>query len=312
MSRTRADGGATRRLLLRTGLGLETTGAALTVWIDHGLPPSRALARMSVPAHVLLVFGTALTVVGAASALLTRRPTPGSRLPRRGSLAARLRSSRGPAVGLVLALLIISVSYIARGTPVSASATRSTLAASTTPGSSEAASTSATTTAGATNDNVFDAATQQLLDTQLAEARQVAASYPTLAVALADGFTQAAPYAPRIGSHYMKYSRIYLPFDVSAPSMLLFDGDVPSSKIVGLAYYVYSSQGPPAGFAGPLDHWHQHWSTCVDKTGAHFDGDDDSIGCRRRGHNAWMLHLWVVGNQQSPQVVFSENCNILT
>jgi hypothetical protein len=147
---------------------------------------------------------------------------------------------------------------------------------------------------------------------QLAEARHVAARYPTLSVALKDGFTQAAPYAPGIGSHYMKYSRIYLPFNASAPSMLLFDGDVPSSKIVGLAYYVYDSQGPPAGFTGPLDHWHQHRHTCVGRTGAHFEGDDDAIECRGRGGNAWMLHVWVVGNPHAPQVIFSNFCDLLT
>jgi len=167
-------------------------------------------------------------------------------------------------------------------------------------------------TAQARGDAGPDAPNPALLDRQLAAARRVASRYPTLAAALADGFTQAAPYAPGIGSHYMKYSRIYLPFNASAPSMLLFDGDAPTSKIVGLAYYVYDSQGPPAGFAGPLDQWHQHQTTCLDKTGAHFEGDDDSIGCRGRGRNAWMLHLWVTPGQQSPQLIFSTFCNILT
>jgi len=167
-------------------------------------------------------------------------------------------------------------------------------------------------TAQARGDTGSDAPNPALLDRQLTAARRVASRYPTLAAALADGFTQAAPYAPGIGSHYMKYSRIYLPFDASAPSMLLFDGDAPTSKIVGLAYYVYDSQGPPAGFAGPLDQWHQHQTTCLDKTGAHFEGDDDSIGCRGRGRNAWMLHLWVTPGQQSPQLIFSTFCNILT
>jgi hypothetical protein len=157
-----------------------------------------------------------------------------------------------------------------------------------------------------------DTPNPKLLAAQLTVARRVAAHYPTLAAALADGFTQAAPYAPGIGSHYMKYSRIYLPFDVSAPAMLLFNGDAPTSKIVGLAYYVYDSQGPPAGFAGSLDHWHQHVTTCVDKTGAHFDGNDDAIGCRGRGRHAWMLHLWVVPSLQAPQLIFSDSCNILT
>jgi hypothetical protein len=161
-------------------------------------------------------------------------------------------------------------------------------------------------------DSSTDPATLQLLQQQLNTARAVALRYPTLAKALADGFTQAAPYAPGIGSHYMKYSLIYKDFDVAAPAMLLFNGDAPTSRIVGLAYYVYDSLGPPDGFAGPFDHWHQHQQTCVGPTGAHFDGNDDAIECRHRGRNAWMLHLWVVPGPQTPAAVFSDNCNILT
>jgi hypothetical protein len=151
-----------------------------------------------------------------------------------------------------------------------------------------------------------------LMDHQLAAAHQVALRYPSLAAALHDGFTQAAPYAPGIGSHYMKYSRIYRPFDVNAPAMLLFNGDSPNSKLVGLAYYVYDSLGPPVGFAGPYAHWHQHQQTCVGPSGAHFDGNDDSQECGHRGRNAWMLHMWVVSGQQTPDRIFSDSCTILT
>lgn len=149
-----------------------------------------------------------------------------------------------------------------------------------------------------------------VLQHQLNEAHQVAFRYPTLAKAMAAGYTQAAPYAPGIGSHYMKYSLIYRDFDLKAPSMLLFNGDDPTSKVVGLAYYVYHSHGPPPDtFASPFAQWHQHQHVCVGPTGAHLDGD--SLECRGRGQNAWMLHLWVVDGYQSPQAVFSNNCSIL-
>jgi hypothetical protein len=153
--------------------------------------------------------------------------------------------------------------------------------------------------------------TATLLQHQLDEARQVVLRYPTLAKALAAGYTQAAPYGAGIGSHYMKYPLIFKAFDVKAPSMLLFDGDVPTSRIVGLAYYLYNNHGPPEGFVGNFDHWHQHQAVCVSKTGAHFDGDDDAIACRRGGRNAWMLHLWVAGGPQTPQAIFSDTCTIL-
>jgi len=155
-----------------------------------------------------------------------------------------------------------------------------------------------------------DPATLQLLNQQLAAARQVAQRYPTLAKAMADGFTQAAPYAAGIGSHYMKYARTYQPFDVSAPSMLLFNGDDPTSKIVGLAYYLYHDHGPPTDtFASPYAQWHQHQKVCVGPTGAHFDGD--TLECLHRGLNAWMLHVWVLPSYQTPQAIFSSNCSIL-
>jgi hypothetical protein len=160
--------------------------------------------------------------------------------------------------------------------------------------------------AGTTN-----SATMRVLARQLAAAHRAAVRYPTLGKALRAGFTQAAPYAPGIGSHYMKYSLIYQPFNAAAPDMLLFDGDAPTSKLVGLAYYIYDSQGAPQGFAGPFDHWHQHRQTCVGPTGAHFEGDDDAIQCRGRGRNAWMLHLWVTPGYQSVNLIFSNFCTIL-
>jgi hypothetical protein len=168
-----------------------------------------------------------------------------------------------------------------------------------------------TSVAATTVDGTASRATMRILTHQLASARRTAAKYSTLAKALRAGFTLAAEYAPGLGSHYMKYSLIYKPFDPAKPDMLLFDGDVPTSKLVGLAYYVYDSQGPPEGFAGSFDEWHQHPYTCVGPHGAHFDKDDDAIECRGRGRNAWMLHLWVTPGYQAVNLVFSTFCTIL-
>lgn len=211
-------------------------------------------------------------------------------------LIKRLRWSLFTVAGAALVLFVFSLSSGTGGPS----------------GPAHAVTSASTRGAAVDQSDAPDPRNDALLADQLVEARQVAARYPTLKDALADGFTQAAPYAAGIGSHYMRYDRIYLPFDVAKPSMVLFDGDLPTSKIVGLAYYVYSSTGPPAGFAGPFDHWHQHQWTCVDRSGAHFNGNDDSAGCRGRGRNAWMLHLWVVGDKQSYQTAFSDECNILT
>lgn len=149
----------------------------------------------------------------------------------------------------------------------------------------------------------MDAATQAALDSQLATARQVALQYPHLHDALAAGFTEAAPYDTQIGSHYMKYDRIDHVFDVSAPEMLLYDGDTPDASIVGLTYYVIGSV-PPEGFAGQADQWHQHKNTCITPDGPVFAGDGYRQ-CRANGSLAWMLHAWVVPGVESPLGVFS-------
>jgi len=93
------------------------------------------------------------------------------------------------------------------------------------------------------------APTPPRLANQLAAARTVALRWPTVAAALADGWTLAAPYVPHVGVHYLRFSEIDGTFDVARPEMLLYAGDSPRSPIAGLAYYVKYHE--PTGFAGP-------------------------------------------------------------
>jgi hypothetical protein len=140
------------------------------------------------------------------------------------------------------------------------------------------------------------------LEQQLAAARAAAAQYPTLADALAAGWTQADDYIAGIGSHYMSYGRIDSIFDPAKPEMLLFSGDQPDSHIVGVTYYVVHQ--PPTGFTGDQDVWHQHQNICIAADGPRFAGDGAS-GCKARWDWSWMLHAWVVPGYENPDGVFA-------
>jgi hypothetical protein len=145
------------------------------------------------------------------------------------------------------------------------------------------------------------------LAAQLAEARRVVARWPTAADALAAGWTLAAPYESHIGAHYMHFADIDSIFDINHPEMLLYGGNKPTSRIVGLAYYVLYHQ--PSGFAGPTDHWHQHLDVCIGPSGPLVGADGVGIcattDTRPVGAWAWMLHVWVAPGWASPQGVFS-------
>jgi hypothetical protein len=148
------------------------------------------------------------------------------------------------------------------------------------------------------------------LAAQLEVARSAAMQYPTVADALAAGYTKVTGYVPLIGAHYINWSLMDANFDVSKPEMLLYDGTDATSTIVGLSYYLFSDT-PPSPFAGPNDHWHQHIGLCI-KDGVVVGGEQTTPEqCAARGGtkanvgNGWMVHAWVVPGWESPQGVFS-------
>ena len=123
-------------------------------------------------------------------------------------------------------------------------------------------------------------------------------------------------YVPCIGAHYTNEAYAGS-FDPSHPSELLYDGTAPDSKIVGLSYLVNHPNGPPPGFAGPNDHWHQHNANgglCL-KGGYVVGGEADTPAqcAAAGGHkalliNIWMLHAWVVPGYECTWGVFSGEC----
>jgi hypothetical protein len=93
--------------------------------------------------------------------------------------------------------------------------------------------------------------------------------------------------------------------------MVIYEWNRPGARIVALSYVVESIGRPPAGFAGPNDHWHRHLGLCF-KDGllvpAAFKSRPkcDLLGGRYlSGTTLWMLHAWVAPHLDNPWGVFA-------
>jgi hypothetical protein len=173
----------------------------------------------------------------------------------------------------------------------------------------------------AIKDKPLDVATRAVLAQQLVDARTAAFKYPTVADARRGGMVQAGQFSPETGAHFIKYDGLGS-FDPSNPSSYIYDGVSPTSKVIGLMYLSLST-APPAGFAGPNDHWHRHTNTCVIFGGGQIKipfAADSSVTldqCNAQHgtfmrETAWMVHAWVVPGWESPNGVFShENTDVL-
>jgi hypothetical protein len=161
-----------------------------------------------------------------------------------------------------------------------------------------------------TENERVELAAQQVL------ARDAALRYPTVADAEAAGYRMSVAYVPCIGAHYTNI-RYTISFDPAHPSELLYDGTMPTSKIVGLSYLVWSPGGEPTGFAGPNDRWHQHNSNgglctkgMVVVGGEALSNDEcRALGGRKNTlDSVWMLHDWVVPGWECSWGAFAGEC----
>jgi hypothetical protein len=157
---------------------------------------------------------------------------------------------------------------------------------------------------------------QAQLTAQMAAAKAVTERYPTVKDAEAAGYHETTAYVPCIGAHYTNIG-LTGTFDPARPSELLYAGTNPDSKIVGLSFLVYHPGGPPPGFAGPNDHWHQHNANgglCF--SGGRVIGGEDTTRqecAARGGHKSlltdiWMVHAWVAPDITCAWGVFSGEC----
>jgi hypothetical protein len=154
------------------------------------------------------------------------------------------------------------------------------------------------------------------LEAQMTAARNAARKYPTVKDAVAAGYSMSTVYVPCIGAHYTNISLVRN-FDAAQPSELLYTGTSDDAKIVGLSYLVYHTNGPPPGFAGPNDRWHQHNANgglCF--RGAVVIAGEESTRqqCAAMGGrkslltDIWMVHAWVVPGISCDWGVFSGEC----
>lgn len=144
-------------------------------------------------------------------------------------------------------------------------------------------------------------------------ARETALRYPTAADAVAGGWQRVTPYVPGIAAHYMKFSLVDGRFEITQPEMLLYDGNGPDARMVGLSYYLRhrGDAEPTQGFTGPNDHYHRHVGLCNGPGGVIGDSTTTAEECAAMGgqksdrQDGWMAHAWVVPGCESPWGVFS-------
>ena len=165
-----------------------------------------------------------------------------------------------------------------------------------------------------------DPAECEQLAGELASALAVADAHPTVQDALDDGYIKATGYIEGIAAHYIKLSTLMDPgFDAAEPEMLLYDGDQPDSRMVGISYATFSNDviDPGVhGFTGPNDYPHNHDGLCtmgglVVGGSSTTDEECAARGGSKIGAALQMIHAWVVPGCESPYGVFSAENPVL-
>jgi len=144
------------------------------------------------------------------------------------------------------------------------------------------------------------------------------AANPTVADAEAHGYKLVTQYVPCIGAHYISYRALTNGFDPAEPEVILFDGQDPDSKVVGLSYLQFGDPDvQPDGFIGDNDDWHIHQILCANpNAGIVGDGLTDEECEARGGHNLdtarlWMMHMWNAPGYPSEWGLFSSENPLL-
>ncbi len=210
---------------------------------------------------------------------------------------------------------------VVRTVPVATAAARKVVAPKCIPGAAPGSCNIDEARELAIPDQPLSAGTRAVLVEQLVEARKAALEYPTVADAMRAGMVQAGKFSPQTGAHFIKFNGLTR-FDPANPASYIYDGISPTSKVIGVMYLSLNTL-PPAGFAGPNDHWHRHTNTCVvykaGKITVPFAADSsvtlDQCNAQHGDfmrETAWMVHAWVVPGWESPLGVFShENPDVL-
>jgi hypothetical protein len=134
------------------------------------------------------------------------------------------------------------------------------------------------------------------------------------------GFFQVVPYATGMGTHHLNPNASTFDdvFNPAQPEFIMFDGDGRNAKLTGFAWWVKSEGGPPEGFAGNNDWWHQHPHVCLSPSGTWWGQGDTREACEGRGgtflpnHDMWMTHAWVLPNWELQFDVFQNHHPCIT
>jgi hypothetical protein len=154
------------------------------------------------------------------------------------------------------------------------------------------------------------------------QAKAYAEQFPTLGDAQAAGMHNSFDFIPGMGTHtgygvtpelmadpgfdvndpVIPGSNNDTIFDPAEPEYLQYNGNTPGSVLIGMSYYVRTTNGlPPEGFAGDNDYWHHHPTLCTNpSTGVAFGANTTDQGCADSGgvnlhmQNYYMLHVWLV------------------
>lgn len=171
------------------------------------------------------------------------------------------------------------------------------------------------------------------LGAQMDLAKAYAKRYPTLGDALDAGFRTSFAFIPGMGTHTGRDTMspelladpdlnrfdpvipgiIDSTFKPGEPEFLQYDGNGPDAELVGMSWYVRTTDGnPPEGFVGGNDWWHHHPRLCFRTTDALIISVNASdASCTASGgenlymHNYYMVHLWVVDDLEYHGDVFA-------
>lgn len=148
-------------------------------------------------------------------------------------------------------------------------------------------------------------------------ARTYVENWPTAADAEADGWYQVVPYASGMGTHHARVDDMLNGYDdvfkAWEPEFLMYDDNGPSAELTGMAWWVQSSDGPPAGFPGDNDWWHQHPGICLTQSltwmgqGWTEQGCLDAGGVWANSNDKWMVHAWILPNWELHFDVFQNH-----
>jgi hypothetical protein len=139
-----------------------------------------------------------------------------------------------------------------------------------------------------------------------------AQQWPTRGAAEAAGWNAQADYAEGQGTHHFLGSPLAGNFDPTRPSFLMYGGNTPDAKLVGVGWLVSSGPNtPPAGFPGDNDWWHQHPVVCLSSVSGKviFDGPCPAgvSGSNIDLSNYWLLHAWITPGWQHESDVFASH-----